>query len=534
MLSTTKTESNYVYYYNVIQMVLPLDVETIIPESSEVVSFLDVMKGINLNKYFEFKLETRGRNGYDKTHLLRTVLFAYMINVRSLREIARMCQYDIRFMHLMEGATPSFMAFERLEKDYLSKSYDDIFFDVSKRIGSLMNIDYTKSYTDGTKIEANANKNTFVYKKRITNQINNKSVDITNHINDLNIEFGYSYPIKELYNALDMGYIAQYLMEVMILNDITPVYGTGRRKTVIQRYYDYFLDVFIKFNDYEYWLDIIGNRNSCSKTDLDATMCATKMDYYNNTGITRPCYNAQISVSDGVIVNADLFQRPADNRTFIPMMERFYQYYGFYPLFPMADAGYGDYENYMYCINKMMNPVMKYSMYGKAEDSNFIKTRKYNSYIWSVNDAGYKICPNGSVFDEYKYTRIDYDRSGQDYLKLNDYYQNHGQCASCPLRKECIKSEINNRTITRNSILDEFYGYVDLTLSTEFGKELKKQRSIQVEGAFGVIKNDMKFTKFTRRGINNTKMEFLLVCLAYNLRKYHHYRLHTQEIELLN
>ena len=44
-------------------------------------------------------------------------------------------------------------------------------------------------------------------------------------------------------------------------------------------------------------------------------MCATKMDYYCNTGLSRPCYNAQIAVSDGVIVNAELYQRPADSKT---------------------------------------------------------------------------------------------------------------------------------------------------------------------------------------------------------------------------
>lgn len=72
------------------------------------------------------------------------------------------------------------------------------------------------------------------------------------------------------------------------------------------------------------------------------------------------------------------------------------------------------------------------------------------------------------------------------------------------------------------------YGKVDENLSTEFGKELKKQRSIQVEGTFGVIKQDMKFTRFTRRGLKNAKMEFLIVCIGYNLKKYHKYRLRQE------
>lgn len=73
-----------------------------------------------------------------------------------------------------------------------------------------------------------------------------------------------------------------------------------------------FLEYYIKLNEYEYWLGNIGERNSCSKTDHDATMCATKIDYYCHTGLSRPCYNAQIGVSDGIIVNGNLFQRPAD------------------------------------------------------------------------------------------------------------------------------------------------------------------------------------------------------------------------------
>ena len=98
-------------------------------------------------------------------------------------------------------------------------------------------------------------------------------------------------------------------MELMVSEYIEPVYGRGRRKNDIQRWYDLFLEYYMKLDEYEYWLSVIGkDRNSCSKTDHDATMCATKMDYYCNTGLSRPCYNAQIAVSDGIIVNADLFQ----------------------------------------------------------------------------------------------------------------------------------------------------------------------------------------------------------------------------------
>jgi len=53
------------------------------------------------------------------------------------------------------------------------------------------------------------------------------------------------------------------------------------------------------------------------------------------------------------------------------------------------------------------------------------------------------------------------------------------------------------------------------------GIHLRKQRSIQVEGAFGVLKPDYHFRQFLTRGTNKTSIEFLLLCLAYNLKKLH-------------
>ena len=92
-----------------------------------------------------------------------------------------------------------------------------------------------------------------------------------------------------------------------------------------------------------------------------------------------------------------------------------------------------------------------------------------------------------------------------------------------------VVSDDAEKICSRNEVLEQFHEYVDITLGSEFGKELKKQRSIQVEGAFGVIKEDMGFTRFRRRGMKGVTMEFLLVCLGYNLKKYHMYRLRQEK-----
>ena len=527
METITFTQSNYVNNYNAFQLSLPLDLSTKFDLDDEVVSFLKAIEGVNLYKYLKRK-NRRGRKGYDNVMLLKVVLFARMKGIDTLEGYQDACRYDVRFMFLAQEERPSFMAFERLLNDYLIDDIDIIFFDISKNIGHLMHINEDIQYIDGTKIEANSNKYTFVYKKRILKARKKIFSRITDDIIMMNMERGFDFPYHYFYCAQEIGYIVQYLMELMVENGIIPVYGKGKRKNDIQRWYDKFLQYYLKLDEYEYWLDIIGNdRNSCSKTDHDATMCATKMDYYCHTGLSRPCYNAQIAVSDGVIVNADLFQRPADAKTFKPFMERYHEFIGKYPKYPTADAGYGSYDNYMYCLTHQMELCMKYAMYAKKNEPEY-KRNIFNTQNWEEDEGGYKICPNGYIFNQHLYDQYKEDES-QENLRIIQKYTKIESCEGCRFMEKCCKSESGRKIVSRDVVLAEFYETVDDNLSTELGKELKKQRSIQVEGAFGVIKQDMGFTRFTRRGLKNAKMEFLIVCIGYNLKKYHNYRLKQEK-----
>ena len=109
-------------------------------------------------------------------------------------------------------------------------------------------------------------------------------------------------------------------------------------------------------------------------------------------GSAHPCYNAQIAVSDGVIVNADIYQRPADAKTFIPFVERYHENTGEYPEYTMADAGYGTYDNYMFCTKNGIELAMKYPMYAKKHEAAF-KKKIFDSRNWETNEQGYKGMP---------------------------------------------------------------------------------------------------------------------------------------------
>ncbi|TVP96453.1 MAG: hypothetical protein EA374_01545 [Acholeplasmatales bacterium] len=61
-------------------------------------------------------------------------------------------------------------------------------------------------------------------------------------------------------------------------------------------------------------------------------------------------------------------------------------------------------------------------------------------------------------------------------------------------------------------------------LDSPLGIELRVQRSIQVEGAFGIMKEDMRFRRFTRTGFKGIRLELDLITIGYNLKKFHNKR----------
>ena len=510
-------ESNYPLSkvnYNVFQCKLPLDILTVVPVDDPVTSFVEVMKGIDTKRYFnDFH---RGNPGYDPNMMLQVVLFAFMNGNYSLRKMEELCKYDIRYMWLSNDENPSFMAFQRFISERLNGTVKDIFYDITKRLIVLDDIDTSILYIDGTKIEANAKKSSFVWKKAIINYRNKTFIKLTELIQELNSEFQLEYKVKEKYSATDIGTIADDLMTKMVSENIDPVYGAGHRKSIVQKHYEKFLDCYIKLLRYEKSLEILGNRNSYSKTDHDATMMNMKYDYYNQTGVFKPGYNLQIGVSDSYIMHLGIFPNPTDIKTYIPFMKSYKEKYGVYPKWPIGDAGYGSYDNLLFNVINNMELGLKYNYYAKKNEPKF-KKQIYNTLNWETNDEGFKICTEGHIFNQEQ--EESWNTTGE-YLQISRIFES-GKCNECPVKSKCTKAK-SERKISINHGLNELQSKVDENLGSEQGIEMKKQRSIQAEGTFGVIKQDMEYIRLRRRGKENVEIELYLIAIAFNLRKYHH------------
>ena len=89
------------------------------------------------------------------------------------------------------------------------------------------------------------------------------------------------------------------------------------------------------------------------------------------------------------------------------------------------------------------------------------------------------------------------------------------------LLKKTRKQAENGRSLHVNWQREEFEREVDERLAQEDGWELKKERKCQVEGAFGILKEDRQFTRFHYRGLEKVTKEFDWQCVGFNLKKYH-------------
>lgn len=512
-------------YYTARQLILPLDYDFLIEKDDPVRMFVEVMEGENLGKYIK-KSSDLGRTGYNRFTLLEIILFAFMENIRTLRGIEKACKTDIRFMWLSKSERPSHTTLANFINNDLNENIEKIFIEINKVFIKKLKIDTSKLYIDGTKIEAYANKYTFVWKKATISFKNKLIAKISTTLNDLNLFMDQSlqsetYEIRDDYSPDFLIEIIQKLQEFIDKNNIQIVFGKGKHKHQSQRLRDKFQNYYDYMLKYIEIIDTCGdNRNSYSKTDKDATFMHLKEDYMKN-GQLKPAYNLQIGVSNGYILSLGVYQDRDDVGTLKPFLENYKRQYGFYPKYPVGDSGYGSLSNYLYLERNNMELYTKYAMYSKEKDNggNFID--KFET----IDDNTIR-CPNNRNLN-FIYTKI--NRRNRE---LNDYVYECEDCSGCPFEKVCKKNTIQkerNRRVSINYEWKKLRLKVLQNLSTDFGNQLKINRSIQVEGAFGVIKEDMKYQRLHRRSKKKAEIEFYLVAIAYNLRKYYH-NLHPNNI----
>ena len=506
-------------YCNSKQGYLPLFLSDYLDLLDPVLTFDRLMGGIDLNKYLtDIPEYTTGRLRYNPVNMLKTVLFGFMTSgYCSLRELEDNCKVNIRFMYLMDHQTPSYRTFGYFINEILQDKIENIFNDINHAIFNEEHVDLQHLYIDGSKFEANANKYTWVWKKA-TEKFRYKLYEkITAEIEEINAEIAWS----GVQITTNPEYVPDYLNEIVEqlvllweLDKSTFVYGSGKRKSKEQRHYEHLTTFCQKLQEYMQKIEICGpNRNSYSKTDNSATFMRIKTDYMGNDQLL-PAYNVQIGVADEYIAVVDVNHYRSDMDCFVPLMEHFKQTYGFYPKYPVADAGYGSYNNYIFCEQNGIEKYMKFPMFKKETKDRKYHEDPFRAVNFRIDEQGVMRCPNDKAF-HFLYRK---NVRGNQYGRKEELYECE-DCSGCPYAEKCKKTD-KNRTVRINQELTSMHQEVIEHLESIHGALLRMNRSIQAEGTFGIMKNDRWYKRIVRRGIHSVKLEVLLVAIGHNLYKY--------------
>ena len=514
-------------YYNPRQGVLPVFFADCLNICDPVIVFDRIMEEIEIEQYLKPASYSRlGRPGYSRVNMLKTVLFGFMeTGYASLRELEDRCRVNIRYMYLMDYETPSYRAFSYFINEELEAGVEGIFIAINKHIQEQEGVDMQHIYIDGSKFEANANKYTFVWKKGVEKSRYRLFGKITTLIEKINEDLAYSgvkietnteYTPESLENVLARFAFFCHIDEKQF------AHGRGHRKGKEQRYYEQLKEYSQKLWDYVVKINICGpDRNSFSKTDHDATFMRMKKDYMGNDQLL-PAYNIQVAVADEYIAAVDVQQYRSDMDCFIPLMEKFKKMYGFYPKYPVADAGYGSFNNYIFCQENGMEKFMKFPMYKKETTDKKYREDPFRAVNFKIDQDGNMLCPNNKrmIFSYRKPVQ------GNKYARQEEYYTCE-DCSGCPYAERCKKTD-KNRTVRLNQELTAMHQEVLDNLQSIHGALLRMNRSIQAEGTFGIMKYDRWYKRIVRRGLKSVKLELYLVSIGHNLYKFYNKQVKAQ------
>ena len=515
-----KDYTSFSLYY---QIKLPLDLEISIPSDDPVRLVSAFVEEMDLSELYKTYGRIR-KNQATPRQILKLVIYAAMNRIYSSRDIRKACKRDINFMYLLEGMpAPDHATIARFISLHFSVCAKTLLAQMSDLLYLLGEISGKTIFIDGTKIESAANKYTFVWKKAITKNQARLYTKLSSFVAECEELYGMKTVYHDSISIHTLKRLKKQLCRIKIQEEIVFVHGTGRRKTQLQKsleQLDWYLE---KLKEYTKKLYTLGDRNSYSKTDPDATFMRMKEDAMLN-GQLKPAYNIQHGVDSEYITWIDISPRPTDTRTLIPFLKDMESYLGFKYSEIVADAGYESEENYLFIESNGQ------TAYIKPQNYEISKTRKYKKDISRRENMEYHadrdsyICRNGR---ELTVTNERRSKTTSGYVSIKTYYR-CSDCTGCPYKTECIKGnncktpmEKRNKVLMVSKTMSQKRAEDLERITSEYGTMLRMNRSIQAEGSFADVKEDMNFRRYLYRGKVNALAESILLAMGRNINKLH-------------
>lgn len=479
------------------QLIFALNTEVEIPGTSEV-RFIDTeLEKLNYSRLYGAMRRQGRKSAVDAKTMFKVIVYAYERGIYSSRKIEEACRMRIDFRWLLEGeGIPDHCAISRFRKRH-KEEIEDLFYQYVKILEKEKETDHEVVYIDGTKVESRAGRYTFVWRG--------------------SVEKNLARAKAELYEKTGTDNVADAEAKVAeMVSGLIFVSGKGRHKSEEQRQAERMLELIDRIHGYEKSLEIMGkDRNSYSKTDPDATFMRMKEDHMRN-GQLKPGYNLQFAVNSEYITGLEVYADRTDTKTLIPFLETMKKRHKKKYSKVSADAGYESSDNYTYLDENGQMSFIKPTNY---EVKN---TKKYRTQIGRMENMTYIeegdcfVCAEGRLLQKI---HDSVDTKGL-YPQVKSHYRCE-DCSQCSKRNLCCKAKDPEtpKEIRVTKGFEEARRKSEKNLETNEGIRIRVSRSIQVEGAFGLMKHDYGFRRFLTFQKENVRTELFYFGLGFNLRK---------------
>lgn len=507
-------------YYNMNQTVLniPLPYE---PEETHPARYINqLVEELKIKNAYQF-----GRpRTYDLSAMLKLVLFAYTRGISSSRQIERFARENKPAGWLTMDQVPSYRTICRFRvSEELTTLVESGLAELTTFLRKNNLIDDV-SFIDGTKILADANKFTFVWKKNTVrfDKMNREQLEIL---------------LGELYHArlvdkvpanseLDPKYLNTVINVVedrlVVLDEeveqtkkVSPNPAKQQRRT-LKAQKRKLIERRDKMIEHQVQQTNFKDRNSYSKTDHDATFMRVKEDPMLN-GQLKPAYNLQLATSNQFITGFDIFQNPTDTRTLPTFLTQLKSQNALGTII-VADAGYGSESNYRYCEDELDEHTVLIP-YGTMLKENSRKWRSddrkvMNWHYCEIDD--YYLDPKGVRFN-FKYYSHRKDKYGME----RDFkvYEAEKFDENRRLIPDALTPKRRLRKISVNEDWEYFKAKERELLSAPDTGKIYARRKIDVEPVFGKLKGYLHFRRFSVRGLDKVKKEAGIMVMALNILK---------------
>ncbi|SCH02502.1 Transposase DDE domain [uncultured Blautia sp.] len=544
--------------------------ELSLPDDDPVYTLKKVMEDLDFSGLLA-NCSDKGRTGYNPIMMYAVVTYANMRGVRSVDRIVELCERDLAFIWLTHGQKPKRDAFYGFKgKKLTSEILDDLNYQFLLRLQKEGLVTLKELFIDGTKIEANANRYTFVWRGTINYHLAGllDSIELNFvRYNTFLQENGYGpkYDIgnaqmfviegmdkvrsvieknrkrklskhKKLANntvieidncsPLEILKLQKNLSTIATGEGIEFVYGKGKRKPEIQQLYEELEHLGQRLMGYKECFEIMGkDRNSYSKTDLEATFMRMKEDHMLN-GQLKPAYNVQIAVENYFIVHGYVSNDRTDYNTLIPVLEKHQEAFGSVLEEVTADSGYCSEKNLLYLKEKGIESYIKLQDHEKRKTRAYAEdiSKYYNMKVEVFEDEQFYICHDGR---ELRHIRTE-TKEQDGYTQTFEVY-GCADCSGCEHKARCLYKYNAEKDVEKNKVMkineqwEELREKSHANIQSERGILKRQTRSIQTEGHFGDIKENENFRRFNYRSADKVYKEFMLYAIGRNINKYYRF-----------